>query len=194
MPADKPAAIVIASSTGGPPAIQSILRGLPGTFDVPILIAQHMPRTFTALFAERLNKYTDLRVTEAVDAEMLEPHHVYVAPGGKHMLVRKKGNEFRIQISPRQADARYHPSADLLFESMANEAGSKTIAAVLTGMGDDGCLGLKHIKQKGGITIAESERTAIIFGMPSEAIRAGVVDFVLPLPVIPMAFKTLCKF
>jgi two-component system chemotaxis response regulator CheB len=193
VPVQKPSAIVIASSTGGPPAIQSILRNLPSTFDVPILIAQHMPRTFTALFAERLNKYTGLQVTEAIDAEMLEPGHVYIAPGGKHMLVRKRRNEFRIEISPRHPAARYHPSADVLFESVANEAGSKTIGCVLTGMGDDGCIGLKHIKSKGGITIAESERTAIIFGMPQEAIRAGIVDFVLPLPEISTAFKTLCK-
>lgn len=193
VPSQTPSAIVIASSTGGPPAIQSILRDLPATFDVPILIAQHMPRTFTALFAERLNKYTGLRVTEAVDSEKLEPHHVYIAPGGRHMLVRKKSNELRIEISPRQPEARYHPSADLLFESVANEAGSKTIGCVLTGMGDDGCIGLKHIKTKGGITIAESQRTAIIFGMPQEAIRAGVVDFVLPLPEISTAFKTLCR-
>ncbi|MCI0414804.1 chemotaxis response regulator protein-glutamate methylesterase [bacterium] len=193
VPLQKPSAIVIASSTGGPSAIQSILRDLPATFDVPILVAQHMPRTFTALFAERLNKHTGLRVTEAVDAEMLESHHVYIAPGGSHMLVRKKGNGFRIEISPRLPGARYHPSADLLFESLANEAGAKTIGAVLTGMGDDGCQGLARIKAKGGITIAESERTAIIFGMPQEAIRAGIVDFVLPLREIPMAFKTLCK-
>ena len=194
VPLQKPSAIVIASSTGGPPAIQSIVRKLPGTFDVPMLIAQHMPRTFTALFAERLNKYTELRVTEAVDAEMLEPGRIYIAPGGGDMLVRKKGNGFRIELSPRQPGARYHPSADILFESIANEAGSKTIGTVLTGMGDDGCQGLKHIKAKGGITIAESERTAIIFGMPQEAIRAGVVDFILPLAEIPTAFKTLCKF
>jgi two-component system, chemotaxis family, protein-glutamate methylesterase/glutaminase len=192
-PVHKPSAIGIASSTGGPPAIQTILRDLPSAFDVPILIAQHMPRTFTALFAERLNKHTDLHVTEGVDAEKLEPRHVYIAPGGKHMLVRREGNALRIEISPRQPGARYHPSADLLFESLANEAGSRTIGAVLTGMGDDGCNGLKQIKAKGGITIAESERTAVIFGMPQEAIRAGIVDFVLPLHEISIAFKTLCK-
>jgi two-component system chemotaxis response regulator CheB len=190
--ADAPRVIGIASSTGGPPAIQSIVRDLSANFSVPILIAQHMPRGFTALFAERLNKITSLSVQEANDGALLEPGNVYIAPGGKHLLVHKFGEKLQIEILQRDEE-RYQPSADLLFESLANAVEERTIGAVLTGMGDDGSKGLRSIKNKGGITIAESERTAIIFGMPQEAIQTGVVDYVLPLHQVAMAFETLCS-
>jgi two-component system chemotaxis response regulator CheB len=186
-----PRVIGIASSTGGPPAIQAIINDLPPNFPVPVLIAQHMPRSFTALFAERLNKNTQLSVQEAAEGTFLERGNVYIAPGGKHLLIHKFGDRLQIEIIERE-DVRYQPSADLLFESMANAAESRTIGTVLTGMGDDGCKGLKTIKGKGGITIAESERTAIIFGMPQEAIQSGMVDYVLPLQQVPLAFTTLC--
>jgi two-component system, chemotaxis family, protein-glutamate methylesterase/glutaminase len=191
-PPKKPKVIGIASSTGGPPAIQTILQNLPEDFDVPILIAQHMPRTFTALFAERLNKHSSLQVSEGKDGEPVRPGHAYVAPGGCHMTIAKEGDSFKIAIRQREADVRYHPSADLLFVSIAEEAGSRSVAAVLTGMGDDGRDGMKQIKSRGGITIAESERTATIFGMPHEAICAGVVDHVLALQDIPTALKIFC--
>ncbi len=192
VPADKPKVLGIASSTGGPPAIQTILKELPSTFDVPVIIAQHMPATFTELFAQRLNKHTSLKVQEAADSTILQPGCVYIAPGGKNIEVVKLLSRFYIRISDPQRGARYHPSADLLFTSIAEHADKRTVAAVLTGMGDDGKEGLKQIKNKGGITIAESEKTAIIFGMPREAIRAGVVDYVLPLQQIPSAFCSLC--
>lgn len=190
---EKPLAIGIASSTGGPPAIQTILSQLPGSFDVPILIAQHMPPTFTALFAERLNKRTSLRVQEASDASPMESGNVYIAPGGKHLFVLKHGNRFYMRVQEREHGVRYSPSGDLLFHSMAEELSDRSIGAVLTGMGDDGKEGLKKIKDVGGITIAESEKTAIIFGMPQEVIKAGIVDFILPLHEIPVAFASLCS-
>ena len=193
IPAEKPLLVAIASSTGGPPAIQTILRDLPREFDAPVVIAQHMPRTFTALFAERLNQHTALRVQEASQGEKLQPGHAYIAPGGAHLLIHRQGDSFRAEIKPRKDGIRYQPSADLLFESIANACGPRTIGALLTGMGDDGCKGLTHMKSKRAITIAESERTAIIFGMPDVAIRAGVVDHVLPLPEIGKALKTLCR-
>jgi two-component system, chemotaxis family, protein-glutamate methylesterase/glutaminase len=193
VPAQKPLLVAIASSTGGPPAIQTILRELTSSFDVPLLIAQHMPRTFTSLFAERLNQHTSLHVKEATHGETLKPGCAYIAPGGAHLLVQRDVNLFRVEICPKADGIRYQPSADLLFESVAHAAGSQTIGTVLTGMGDDGCKGLSHMKSNQGITIAESERTAVIFGMPQQAIRAGVVDHILPLTEIAGALKTLCR-
>jgi two-component system chemotaxis response regulator CheB len=188
-----PKAIGIASSTGGPPAIHSILNRLPSDFSVPILIAQHMPATFTALFAERLNKYTPLKVKEAEDDDWIQPGWAYVAPGGKHLSVEKRGNKLMARIFPKNRDPRYSPSANVLFQSLANELEARTIGTVLTGMGDDGKEGLKHIKDKGGITIAESEKSAIIFGMPHESIKAGVVDYVLALEEISSHLLWLCQ-
>ena len=193
IPSEKPLLIAMASSTGGPPAIQTILGELPREFDVPLVIAQHMPRTFTALFAERLNQHTALSVKEASQGELLQAGYVYIAPGGAHLLVHREAGSFRAEVRPREAGIRYQPSADLLFESIANTCGSRTIGAVLTGMGDDGCKGMTHMKSKHAITIAESERTAIIFGMPQVSIQAGVVDHILPLTEIGTAFKMLCR-
>jgi len=193
VPQRAPLLLGIASSTGGPPAIQTIVKGLPSQFPVPILVAQHMPAGFTALFAERLNKYTELTVQEAKDGQSLEANNVYIAPGGNHLTVERAGQKLRARVTGRVPDFRYTPSADFLFQTMANAAEERTIGAVLTGMGDDGKVGLIRIKRKGGVTLAESERTAIVFGMPQEAIAAGVVDYVLPLHEFALAFVALCR-
>ena len=192
VPEQKPMMIGIAASTGGPPAIHSLLKELPAEFEVPILIAQHMPRTFTHLFAERLNRVAKLTVKEASHGEILQPQHAYVAPGGVQTLIHRGTGALQVEIDPHGSETRYKPCADVLFESIAEAAQARTVAAVLTGMGNDGTEGLKRIKQRGGITIAEDERTAIIAGMPQEAIRAGVVDYVLPLPEIATALKIFC--
>jgi two-component system chemotaxis response regulator CheB len=194
VPSERPRLIGIGASTGGPQAIAAILRELPGDFEVPILIAQHMPSTFTKLFAQRLNLKTAFPVKEAEDGEVLTTCAAYVAPGDAHMIVRSIDDQFRIEIQRSNTDLRYHPSADLLFGSMAAVAGSRTIGIVLTGMGNDGKQGLQEIKKNGGIAIAESKKTAVIFGMPEEAIRAGAIDHVLPLQEIPFALKTLCRY
>jgi two-component system chemotaxis response regulator CheB len=193
IPARKPLLVGIACSTGGPPAIQTILKGLPAQFPVPILISQHMPAGFTALFAERLNKYTELNVQEAKDGQSLVHNNVYIAPGGNHLSVEKSGARFVARILGRPADSRYDPSANILFETIAEVAEERSIGAILTGMGDDGKIGLIKIKEKGGIALAESEQTAIIFGMPQEAIQAGVVDYVLPLHEFAGALASLCR-
>lgn len=191
-PTERPRIIGIASSTGGPPAIQSILSEIPRNFDVPILIAQHMPGSFTALFAERLNKYTPLHVKEARDEDLIMPGEVYVAPGGKHLSIERRGTRFVTRLKHRDIDPRYTPSANVLLRSIAMEAEARSVGLVLTGMGDDGKEGMKLIKDKGGITIAESDKTAIIFGMPQEAIKAGIVDFILPLHEIAGQLSSLC--
>jgi two-component system chemotaxis response regulator CheB len=193
IPARPPLLLGIASSTGGPPAIQTILKGMPPKFPVPILIAQHMPAGFTSLFAERLNKHTGLKVQEAQDGQQLVENNVYIAPGGSHLSVEKDGVKLVARILGRPADSRYAPSANILFETIAEVAQERSIGAVLTGMGDDGKLGLLKIKQKGGIGLAESEQTAIIFGMPQEAIQAGAVDYILPLHEFAPALTSLCR-
>lgn len=192
LPDEIPKIIGIASSTGGPTAIHSILNSLPTNFPVPIVIAQHMPPAFTALFADRLNKYTPLTVKEAEEDDLILPSRAYIAPGGKHMIVEKRSNKLYARILKKETDLRYSPSANVLFKSIAEELKSQTVGAVLTGMGDDGKEGMKYIKDKGGITIAESEKTAIIFGMPQEAIKAGIVDYILALDDISSHLMSLC--
>ncbi|PWT87340.1 MAG: chemotaxis response regulator protein-glutamate methylesterase [Acidobacteria bacterium] len=190
---DRPRVICIASSTGGPPAIQTILSELPKGFEVPILVAQHMPPAFTALFAERLNKYTSMVVKEAANEDVLQPSTVYIAPGGKHLVVEKRSNKYILLHKDKQLDPKYSPSANVLFSSVADEMDGRAVGTVLTGMGDDGREGSKKLKTKGAVIIAESEQTAIIFGMPQETIRAGVVDHILPLHEIARQFTTLCQ-
>ena len=189
---ERPRLIGIGSSTGGPSAIQTILRSLPKNFPVPILVAQHMPPGFTTLFADRLNKVAQVQVKEAADTEALQAGTLYIAPGGKHLEAQRQGAHLvtHVHKDARQPH-RHFPSADILLTSLASEAGACVIGVVLTGMGDDGKLGLQSIKTGGGVTIAESEETAIIFGMPKEAIKAGIVDFVLPLHEIGHALISL---
>lgn len=172
--------IVIGSSTGGPPAIQTLFQGLP-LLPVPIVIAQHMPPVFTRLFAERVNRLTPYKVQEASDGELLLPGMVYIAPGGMQTEVVREKEQLRLRCRDRRPEEIHAPSVDHLFRSAARTCGERIIGVILTGMGDDGTEGMREIRAQGGRTVAESEETAIIFGMPQEAIKAGVVDHVLPL-------------
>jgi two-component system chemotaxis response regulator CheB len=189
----KPELVGVASSTGGPTAIQTILKGLPSGFDVPLLIAQHMPAGFTRLFADRLNKFTSMVVQEVAGETPLHPGNIYIAPGGRHLMVERRDDQLYTRLCEREMDRKYSPSGNLLFASMAVESERPVMGVVLTGMGDDGKDGLRKIKEKGGIGIAESEETAVIFGMPQESIRAGLVDHVLPLNEIAGALSSLCR-
>lgn len=180
--------IAIGSSTGGPPALQQIFQTLP-LMEVPIVVAQHMPGTFTKLFAERLTRLSQYRVKEAKDGEPITPRVVYIAPGGMQTTVVRDGEQLRIRVRDRRSNDLYAPSVNKLFESAVEACGSRLIAVILTGMGDDGAEAMMRIRSKGGRTIAESESTAIVFGMPKAAIGAGAVDDVLPLPEIPAAIR-----
>jgi two-component system, chemotaxis family, protein-glutamate methylesterase/glutaminase len=182
--------VVIGSSTGGPPALQLLFKALP-LMPLPFVIAQHMPPTFTRFFAERLNRLTAYRVKEAQGGELLAPGTVYVAPGGEQTEIMRDYEGLRIRVSPREPDQIHAPSVNLLFESASNLCGARLLAAVLTGMGDDGARGVRKIRENGGRTIAESAQTAIIFGMPAEAIRTGAVQEVLPLHQIAPAIQRL---
>lgn len=173
--------LVLGASTGGPPAIQAILKSL-RRLPVPIVIAQHMPPVFTRLFAERLHGTSGWRVKEAEAGEPIEAGTVYVAPGGVQLeLAPFDADRWRVRLEPRRDGELYTPSVDRLFVSAARICGARLLAVLLTGMGDDGKAGMREVKARGGRTLAESEETAVVYGMPGEAARAGLVDRILPL-------------
>ncbi|HEX9021201.1 MAG TPA: chemotaxis response regulator protein-glutamate methylesterase [Nitrospirota bacterium] len=173
--------VAIASSTGGPPAIQAILTSLPPDLSAGIVIAQHMPAGFTRSFAERLNKISPLVVTEAAAGDRIGPGTALIAPGGHHLIIKKDRSGLFAELAQRSPSDKYVPSADRMMVSVAEACGPAVLGVVLTGMGRDGVEGVRAIKQRRGQCLAESEETAVIFGMPQEAIRTGVVDRVLPL-------------
>ena len=183
--------IAIGCSTGGPPALQHLFQSLP-LLPIPIVVAQHMPPQFTRLFAERVDRLTEYNVREATDGERLEGGVVYVAPGGMQMEVKRDSDGMRVRIVAPAASDSYAPSVDCLFDSASESCGAKMIAVVLTGMGDDGADAIRRVRERGGRTIAESPDTAIIFGMPSQAIKTGAIEQVLPLGEIAGAIERLC--
>lgn len=183
--------VAIGSSTGGPPALQMIFQSLP-LMEVPFIVAQHMPGTFTKLFAERLTRLSPYRVKEASDGETIIPRVVYIAPGGMQTTVAANGDRLIVRVRDRRSNDLYAPSVNRLFESAADACGSRLLAVILTGMGDDGAEAMMKINSGGGKTIAESESTAIVFGMPKAAIGAGAVQSVLPLQQIPDAIRKVC--
>jgi len=183
--------IAIGASTGGPPALQLVFQKLP-LMRVPIVVAQHMPPTFTRLFAERVDRLTPYKVKEAENGEALVPGVVYIGPGGRQTEVVRNGDVLRIRLSDKAGDDLYAPSVNRLFDSASDACGDRLLAIVLTGMGDDGAQGIRKVAGRGGKTVAEAAETAVIFGMPGEAIRTGVVQKVLPLPEIPDAIYEIC--
>lgn len=178
-------AVVVASSTGGPTALIEIFTHLPARFPGAILIAQHMPDRFTKTFAERLDKRSRLSVAECKDGDLVQARQGFVCPGGQLVTVRPtppgKSGECLLEVSSPGDNDRYAPSADLLMRSAAAVFGSRTLGVILTGMGSDGAEGARAIQKAGGKVIVESEKTAAVFGMPGAAVRANVVDEILPL-------------
>lgn len=183
--------VAIGCSTGGPPALQHVFQSLP-RLPVPFVVAQHMPPTFTRLFAERVNKLTPFEVKEGRDGDMLEAGHVYIAPGGMQSEVRRIPEGLQLRVFPAGSSDLYAPSVDRLLQTASEACRERMIAVIMTGMGDDGSEAIKGVHARGGKTIAESSESAIIFGMPAEAIRTGAVDEVVPLSGIPNAIRKLC--
>lgn len=173
--------VLIGVSTGGPPALQTILGALPATFPVPILIVQHMPVGFTASLADRLNRVCAIAVKEAEDGENPRSGTVYIAPGGVHLKLCRVGDELQLKLDTVPDDSLHRPSVDVLFNSAALVCGSRTLAFVLTGMGRDGAVGAGMVKQAGGRVVVESESTAVVFGMPKAVQESVAVDGVVPL-------------
>lgn len=172
---------VIGASTGGPAALQTLLEALPASFPVPVAVVQHMPPGFTKPFAARLDGLCRVRVTEAEQGHKLEPGSVVIAPAGMHLRL---GQQLGIMLSDDAAGARHVPSVDVLFRSAARARPGAVLGILLTGMGDDGAEGLSQIRAHGGVTIAESEETCAVYGMPRAAVQRGAAQFVLPLPEI----------
>jgi two-component system chemotaxis response regulator CheB len=174
--------VAIACSTGGPSALLEVVGRLPANSVAGFAIAQHMPDKFTRTFAERLGRRGTIRVTEAQDGDVLYASTGFVCPGRQCMEVQgNAASDWRLRVSSAAPTDRYVPSADRLFRSAAQVGGSRVIGVILTGMGDDGTEGAKAIRDAGGIVIAESQETAVVFGMPGSAVRAGIVNEVLPL-------------
>lgn len=172
------AVVAIAASTGGPGALYQVLQGLPADLTVPVLIAQHIARGFGRGLVDWLAGATPLPVEVARAGAALRPGRVLVAPDDGHLLLGRDG---RVIIRPSNGDRELCPSADLLFGSVAEALGSRALAVIMTGMGRDGVEGLKRVKAAGGRVLAQDERSCVVFGMPGEAIAAGVVDRVVPL-------------
>lgn len=173
--------VAVATSTGGPAALHSFLSGLPGDFPVPIVIVQHITPGYIEGLATWLNAASSLKVKVAVDGEPLTPHTAYLAPDDHHLGVL---SDRTISLSNAPAINGFRPAGTFLFESVARAFGRSTIAVIMTGMGDDGVVGLRAVRNAGGRVIAQDEATSVVFGMPGAAISAGLVDVVLPLTAI----------
>lgn len=173
--------VAIGTSTGGPRALQEIITKLPENYPYPVVIVQHMPVGFTKSLANRLDFISKIRVKEAEQDDKLVPGTVYIAPGGFHMRFLAKTNDVFVNLTKDELVNGHRPAVDPMFESVSTVYGSAVIAVILTGMGGDGAQGMQTIKSKGGYNIAESQNTAVVFGMPKVAIEKGVVDRVVDL-------------
>ncbi len=185
--------VAIAASTGGPPALQAILTALPSDFGASIVISQHMPPGFTRSFAERVNKLSQIVISEAAAGDRLRPGVALIAPGGHHLIVQRDREGLVTGLAPVMPTDKYSPSADRMMISVADACGPAALGVVLTGMGNDGSAGAVAIKKKRGQCIAESEESAVIFGMPQEAARTGAVDKVLPLSAMAQEILRRCS-
>ena len=192
-PSGDPFTVAIAASTGGPPAIQKLLEATQEDPRLCFLICQHMPAHFTAAFAARLDRLGSFRVSEAREGDVLAPGRVFVAPGGRQLVVDVKDGARMLRTHAPRAGDGHAPSADLLFTSVAHTLGRSALGLVLTGMGNDGAKGAKEMAAAGAEVWAESEASAVVFGMPHAAIATGVVRRTLPLAEIGPALLALAK-
>jgi two-component system, chemotaxis family, protein-glutamate methylesterase/glutaminase len=175
--------VAVGASTGGVEALSVFLKAFPS--DCPgIVVVQHMPEIFTKTFANRLNDECRINVKEAENGDPILRGHALIAPGNKHMLVKRSGAKYYVEIIDGPLVNRHRPSVDVLFRSAAQFAGSNAVGIIMTGMGDDGARGMLEMKEAGAITIAQDEKSCVIFGMPKEAIKMNAVDKILPLEKI----------
>jgi two-component system chemotaxis response regulator CheB len=178
--------VAIGASTGGTEALREILEAMPA--GAPgIVIVQHMPEVFTAAFAQRLNQTCRIAVKEAADGDRVIDGRALIAPGNRHMLIRRDGAEYRIQLNDGPLVSRHRPSVDVLFRSVAQSAGANAIGVILTGMGNDGATGLFEMRTAGAVTFAQDEASCAVFGMPREAIARGGVQSIHSLGAIAPA-------
>ncbi|BBD07210.1 protein-glutamate methylesterase/protein-glutamine glutaminase [Desulfovibrio ferrophilus] len=173
--------VAIGVSTGGPPAVQKVLSGLPADFPAGILIAQHMPGAFTGPFAKRLDGISALRVKEAENGEQFRAGTVYVAPGGKHLRIEQKVSRINIIVGEEPKEALYKPSANELITSVANGVGRRALGVILTGMGNDGMEGIRVLKSRGGRALAQSDATCVVYGMPKAIVDNELADEIIDI-------------
>ncbi|MBD5538793.1 MAG: chemotaxis response regulator protein-glutamate methylesterase [Desulfovibrio sp.] len=185
--------VVIGVSTGGPPVVQKILAALPAQLPACILIAQHMPATFTGPFAQRLNSVSQISVSEAVDGDKLKNGHAYVCPGGMHIGVRQRGPLPEVSVTKEPKSALYKPTVNVLMETAGNVMGRRTLGVMLTGMGSDGVDGARVLREKGGCLIAQNEASCVVYGMPKAVVDANLANLVLDADEIASAIIATVK-
>ena len=184
--------VVVGASTGGTEALRVFLEALPP--DAPgIVIVQHMPEHFTAAFAKRLDSICRVSIKEAAEDDTVIPGRALIAPGNRHLLLKRSGARYYVEVKDGPLVSRHRPSVDVLFRSTARYAGKNAVGVIMTGMGDDGANGMKEMKEAGATTIAQDEASCVVFGMPHEAIKRGAVDKVMPLDEIAGAVLRQCR-
>jgi len=176
--------ILIGTSTGGPAALQRILSHIPPGFKTPILLVQHMPATFTAAFAQRLDQMSQITITEAADGDIITPGHAYLAPGGKQMVVSRAGGRLILKVKESPPNQNYKPCVDTTFTSAAEYVRGNMLVIIMTGMGADGREGTRLLKQKGATVWAQDESSCVVYGMPMSVVEAGLADSVFSLTEI----------
>jgi len=184
--------VVVGASTGGTEALRTLLEALPP--DVPgLAIVQHMPEHFTAAFAKRLDGICRISVKEAENNDTVLRGRALIAPGNSHLLLKRSGAQYYVEVKDGPLVCRHRPSVDVLFRSAARYAGKNALGVIMTGMGDDGATGMHELKQAGAFTIAQDEKSCIVFGMPNEAIKLGAVDKILSLGEIAPEILRVCN-
>lgn len=183
--------VVVGASTGGTEALRLFLQALP--LDAPgVVVVQHMPEHFTAAFAKRLDGICNVSVKEARDGDTVIPGRVLIAPGNRHLLLKRSGARYYVDLKDGPLVCRHRPSVDVLFRSASRYAGQNAIGVIMTGMGDDGSRGMLELKEAGATNFAQDEQSCVVFGMPKEAIKLGAVDKVLPLEKLAPAVLNAC--
>ncbi len=184
--------VVVGASTGGTEALRAFLECMP--LDAPgIVVVQHMPEHFTARFAERLDGICAITVKEAANGDSVIRGQALIAPGNRHLLLKRSGARYFVEVRDGPLVSRHRPSVDVLFRSAARYAGRNAVGVIMTGMGDDGSKGMLEMKESGALNIAQDEASCVVFGMPAEAIKLGAVDRVMPLPAIAPEVVRLCR-
>ena len=184
--------VAIGASTGGPPALQFLFSTFERPYPFAVVVSQHMPSGFTHAFAERLNRNSKFEIKEAADGDLVLPGRALIAAGGNNLVLELRGGWVIARVVPPTAADRYVPSVDVMLESCAEIYRKRMIAVILTGMGNDGAMGVRKVKDKGGFVIAESDESAVIYGMPREAAATGLVDRIVPMQSVPREILAKC--
>jgi two-component system chemotaxis response regulator CheB len=186
--------VAIGASTGGPPALQFLFSAFERSYPFSVVVSQHMPTGFTHAFAERLNRASKFEIKEAEDGDLVLPGRALIAAGGMNLVLELQSGRVTARVVPPTSADRYVPSVDVMLESCAEIYRKRMIAVILTGMGNDGAKGVRKVKDKGGFVMAESDETAVVYGMPREAVATGLVDSIVPMQSVHREILTKCAF